>query len=46
MRWPMWLVNILEKVLPPRKLEVFVGEALPSKLPSRNLVVLRDAGDD
>lgn len=42
----MWLVNILEKVLPPRKLEVFVGEALPSKLPSRNLVVLRDAGDD
>jgi hypothetical protein len=46
MRWPMWMVNILEKVLPARKLEVFVGESLPSKLPWRNLVVLRDAGDD
>lgn len=42
----MWILSIFEKLLPPRKLEIFVGEALPSKLPWRNLVLLRDAGDD
>lgn len=42
----MWILRIAEKLLPPRKLEVFVGEALPSKLPWRNLVLLRDTADD
>lgn len=46
MRWPVWILAFLEKVLPPRRLEVFVGEALPSKLPRRNLVLLRDADED
>lgn len=46
MRWPIWILTSFEKLLPPRKLEIFVGEALPSRLPWRNLVLLRDAGDD
>lgn len=46
MRWPIWILSLLEKVLPPRRLEVFEGEALPRKLPRRNLVLLRDAGEE
>lgn len=42
----MWILGIFEKVLPARQLKIFEGEALPSKLPRRNLVLLRDAGED
>jgi len=46
MRWPKWLLNGLERLMPARRLVVVEGESLPNSLPSRDLVLLRDAGED
>ncbi|WP_081085089.1 DUF6527 family protein [Burkholderia territorii] len=46
MRWPIWILSIFEKILPPRQLVAAVGDALPAKLPRRNLVLLQDCGED
>lgn len=46
MRWPKWLLNGLERIMPARGLVVVEGEALPDTLPRRDLVLLRDAGED
>ncbi|WP_322069510.1 DUF6527 family protein [Paraburkholderia bannensis] len=46
MRWPIWILSLLEKLLPARKLEVVEGETLPEKLPRRNLVLLQDSGEN
>lgn len=46
MRWPIWVLSLLERLLPARRIDVIEGEALPKKLPRRNMVLLRDAGED
>ncbi len=46
MRWPTLVLSLLERLLPPRQIEITEGEVLPKKLPRRNLVLLRDAGED
>lgn len=46
MRWPNWVLRFLERALPARRIEAIEAEALPKKLPRRNLVLLRDAGED
>lgn len=46
MRWPIWVLGFLERFLPARRIEVIDGETLPKKLPKRNIVLLRDAGED
>ena len=46
MRLPIWALRPLERLLPVRRIEVIEGETLPKKLPRRNLVLLRDAGED
>lgn len=45
MRWPIWALRSLERLLPARRIKIIEGEALPLKLPHRNLVLLRDAGE-
>lgn len=46
MRLPVWLLRILDWVLPARTLTVLQGDALPVKLPRRGLILLRDGGED
>src|SRR4051794_17597435 len=46
MNWPKWLLNWVEKVLPERALMVVDGGDLPDRLPRRDLVLLRDGGED
>lgn len=45
MRIPIWLLSFLEFVLPARKL-IVVEDEMPSKLPRRSLLLLRDSGED
>lgn len=46
MRWPIWVLSLLERFLVARRIEILEGEVLPKKLPRRNIVLLRDAGED
>lgn len=46
MRWPIWVLSVLESLLPTRRIETIDGEVLPKKLPRRNIVLLRDAGEN
>lgn len=46
MRLPAWLLRVLDWVLPARKLQILQGDALPEKLPRRDLLLLRDSGED
>ena len=46
MKWPNWLRNGLEALFPPRVLVVVDGGDLPDQLPRRDLVLLRDGGED
>ncbi len=46
MKWPKWLLNWVEWLLPARGLVVVEGEDPPDGLPRRDLVLLRDAGED
>jgi hypothetical protein len=46
MRFPVWLLRIIEQTLPARSLRVLHGEALPQTLPLRGLVLLRDEEED
>ncbi|MHB1701399.1 MAG: DUF6527 family protein [Acidobacteriaceae bacterium] len=46
MRWPRWVLNGREWLLPRRALVIVEGESLPKDLPRRDLVLLRDAGED
>jgi hypothetical protein len=41
----MWL-RCREWVLPPRQLMIISGDVVPAKLPSRDLVMLRENGED
>lgn len=46
MKWPIWILSLLENMLPRRRVKIFEGEILPMKLPWRNLVLLQDAGEN
>ena len=46
MKWPNWLRNGWEALLPPRVLVVVEGGDPPDRLPRRDLVLLRDGGED
>lgn len=46
MKWPNWLRNGWEALLPPRVLVVVEGGDPPDRLPPRDLVLLRDGGED
>ncbi len=46
MKWPKWLLKLAESVLPARSMMVIEGEELPVKLPRRDLLLLRDGGED
>lgn len=45
MKWPLWILKFSDAILPARSLLVFDNE-LPKKLPRRNLVLLRDGGEN
>lgn len=46
MRIARWFTRLWGKFGPARNLQVIDGEALPPTLPVRNLVLVRDDGDD
>lgn len=46
MRRPKWLRDTLEWLMPARKLTIVNADELPSRLPRRGLVLLRDGGED
>jgi len=46
MSWALWCKNTREKLLPRRRLHVIEGDSLPKRLPRRDLVLARDAGED
>lgn len=46
MKIKKWWRNTLERLLPRRRLRVIDGDSLPSRLPSRDLVLARDNGED
>ena len=41
-----WWLQMLERALPRRRLEISVNDLLPAKMPRRSLVLVRDGGDD
>jgi len=43
---PVWLLRIVEWLRPARSLTIFQGDALPEKLPTRSLLLLRDGDED
>ena len=46
MRWSVWLLKIVERLLPARSVLIVESEAQPEKLPRRALVLLRDGGEN
>lgn len=46
MKWPKWLLNWMEMILPERELMVVEDGDLPDRLRRRDLVLLRDGGED
>ena len=46
MRKPIWLLKLLEWILPARELTVAQGDVLPKRLPLRSLVLLRDGEEE
>ncbi len=45
MKWPLWILTILDTILPARRV-LICNDKVPPKLPWRNLVLLRDGGED
>lgn len=45
-RRPLWWRRLAANLAPRRALVVVAGDTLPDKLPPRDLVVARDAGED
>ena len=45
MRLPLWCRRPTSRVLPARQLRIVKGDSLPIRLPSRDFVLARDAGD-
>ena len=46
MTFRAWWLRTKVRILPPRRLVVAEGDALPQKLPWRSLVVMREGSDD
>lgn len=46
MRLRIWFRNALERLKPARRLVIIDGDSLPARLPSRDLVLARDDGED
>lgn len=46
MRLPVWLLRVLEWILPTRTLTILQGDTLPEKFPRRDILLLRDGGED
>jgi len=46
MRLPVWLLRALDWILPARSLSIVHGDTLPDKLPRRDILLLRDGGED
>ncbi len=43
---PLWWRSFTSRLTPRRSLRVLNGDTLPATLPSRDLVLMRDDGDD
>ncbi|WP_311665547.1 DUF6527 family protein [Paraburkholderia sp. WSM4177] len=41
-----WWRNALARIRPRRRLRVIEGDSLPSRLPRRDLILMRDDGED
>ena len=41
----VWLLNLFDFILPPRRIKIVEGDTLPNKLPSRNLVLASEQGE-
>lgn len=46
MALPVWLLRLIEWLSPARTLSTVQGDALPKRLPRRDLVLLQDGGED
>ena len=46
MKKPMWILKVIEFVLPARRISVIEGDTPPEKLPLRNLVLAREGDED
>lgn len=46
MRIRIWWQRVTEHLLPPRRVVTLEADGLPNRLPRRNLLLLRDAGED
>lgn len=46
MRLPVWLLRVLDWILPARTLTILQGDTLPEKFPRRGILLLRDGGED
>jgi hypothetical protein len=46
MRLRLWIRNAFERLKPARHLIVVDGDSLPTRMPRRDLVLARDAGED
>lgn len=46
MSLPKWLLRLIEWLLPARKLTVVKGDSLPELLPRRDILLLRDGGEE
>lgn len=46
MKSPLWWRKAMEQILPRRRLRIVEGDSLPPKLPWRDIVLARDAGED
>ncbi|MBX9591777.1 MAG: hypothetical protein K2X43_20995 [Hyphomonadaceae bacterium] len=45
-RVPLWWRTLVARFAPRRSLKILHGDALPARLPRRNLILMRDDGAD
>lgn len=43
---PLWWRSLMARLAPRRSLKILEGDALPDRLPRRDLVLMRDDGED
>lgn len=46
MRWPRWILELKEFLMPPRRVIIIEGDTPPLKLPRRNIVLAREGDED
>ncbi len=46
MRWPWWILELREFLMPPRRVFIIEGDTPPLKLPWRDIVLAREGNED